>query len=186
MALPELEAFTLVGGTALSLQIGHRISVDLDLFGKSDLPHQEIIFLLSDFSSPQIVSQTKNILILNIAGIKVDFVNYSYPFLKSINISDRIRLSSLEDIAAMKLAAIAGRGRMRDFTDIYFLLKQYTLSELIQFYNNKYPDGSEFMVAKSLSYFEDAEQDEPPNMIVDVDWETIKGEITEEVNRMYR
>ena len=60
----------------------------------------------------------------------------------------------------MKIAAITGRGRKRDFTDLFFLMKQFPLKELIAFYNEKYQDGNEFMAARSLSYFTDAEEDE--------------------------
>lgn len=186
MAVPELEDFNLAGGTALALQLGHRISIDLDFFGQSNLPLEEIISLLSERSKLTILTQSRNILVLNIEDIKVDFVNYKYPLLKPFQTLEGIRLVAPEDIAAMKLAAVAGRGRKRDFYDLYFLLQQFQLDELIQFYNDKYPDGSEFMIVKSLIYFDDAELDEDPILLKEADWQLVKTYITKEVNRLYR
>jgi len=86
-------------------------------------------------------------------------------------------LASLEDIAAMKLAAITGRGTKKDFIDIFFLLKKYSLSDMLQLYNKKFPDGSELMVLRSLSYFEDADKDVSPVMIEDIEWAHAKNDI---------
>ena len=110
------------------------------------------------------MQKSKNINVFTIDGIKVDFVNYAYPWLQNIKKIDGIRLAGTKDIAAMKLAAITGRGRKKDFLDIYFLLKMYSLSEIISFYNEKYHDASTFLALKSLLYFEDAEQDIDPDM----------------------
>jgi hypothetical protein len=88
-----------------------------------------------------------------------------------------IKLASLPDIAAMKLNAISGRGSKKDFVDLFFLLRKYPLEQLIAFYNRKYPDGSEFLVLKSLSYFEDADQQEMPVMLIPAEWSDIKSEI---------
>ena len=99
---------------------------------------------------------------------------------------ENIRLHSIPDIAAMKLAAIAGRGRKRDFYDLYFLLQKFPLSMIIDFYNHKYPDGSEMMVARSLTFFEDANEDESPRLLEDVvSWNEVKEVILEQVKTMY-
>lgn len=182
MTLERLQPFNLAGGTALSLQIGHRISVDLDLFGNHNLgayrnTRHYFLFLQTSYSS---------ILTLSIDEIKVDFVNYIYPILKPVVKVDEIRLTSIEDIAAMKLAAIAGRGRKRDFYDLYFILRKYKLPEIIDFYKQKYPDGSEFLIVKSLIYFDDAEQDEPPRLIEKLSWERVKKTILNQVDMYYK
>jgi Nucleotidyl transferase AbiEii toxin, Type IV TA system len=170
----ELSDFNLAGGTSLSLQIGHRLSYDLDLFGTSTLTTEEIFEIVQPFS-PQLLSQSKNILILNIDDIKVDFVKYRYAPITPISIYEtNLRLLDLPDIAAMKLAAIVGRGRKRDFTDIYFLLQHFTIQEMMGFYTQKYPDGNAFLVLRSLTYFEDADQDESLNLLIQVDWSVIK------------
>lgn len=186
MAIPELSGFNLAGGTALALQIGHRISVDLDFFGARPFEKDEILSLLEDVGEPYILQHSRNILILNIHGVKVDFVNYKYPWLREIKLEDGIRLVSLPDIGAMKLGAITGRGKKRDFTDVYFLLKQYKLAELLSFYRDKYPDGNEFLVLRSLTYFEDAEEDEEPELLFEAAWPDVKKTIEEEVRKILK
>jgi hypothetical protein len=186
MAIPELTGFNLAGGTALALQIGHRISVDLDFFGARPIDKDEIVSLLEVFGEPHILQHSRNILIFNLNGIKVDFVNYKYPWLREITIVEGIRLASLPDIGAMKLGAIAGRGKKRDFTDLFFLLKKFTLSELLSFYRVKYPDGNEFLVLRSLTYFDDADEDKEPELFEKADWTEIKKSITEEVKKIIK
>jgi Nucleotidyl transferase AbiEii toxin, Type IV TA system len=97
-----------------------------------------------------------------------------------------LRLFSLKDVGAMKIAAITGRGRKRDFTDLYFLMKQFTLPELIGFYNEKYPDGNEFMAIRSLSYFGDAEEDEDMSLFKKADWSTVKKTLEKAVRSYYK
>jgi predicted nucleotidyltransferase component of viral defense system len=171
--------FNLVGGTSLALQIGHRFSVDIDLFGHSEIDVLEFTRTLSKAGNVTIIKKSNNIVIFSVDGIKVDFVNYNYPLLENISVVENIRLVSDKDIAAMKLNAIAGRGSRKDFIDLYFLLQKYSLKEMISFYNQKYADGSEFMVIKSLNYFEDAEKETMPILHKDIDWEVIKEAILE-------
>lgn len=180
----ELSDFYLAGGTSLSLQIGHRISLDLDFFGKREFTTDQIISLLQPISAIKIVSQNKNILILNANGIKVDFVNYHYPLISEPINEEGIRLLGLPDIAAMKLAAVAGRGRKRDFYDLFFLLKEFSLRQLLDFYNKKYHDGSEMMVLKSLTFFEDAESDEEPILFDKLLWVNVKDYILNQVRNI--
>lgn len=168
----------LVGGTALALQTGHRKSVDIDLFGKINFEELDIVSLFSSFQTLKTIKKSKNINIFIINNIKVDFVNYSYPWIEPELKIDNIRIAGEKDIAAMKLAAVTGRGSRKDFVDIYFLLKHYTLKELLGFYKQKYFDGSEYMVLKSLTYFEDAENDPQITMLKEIDWEDVKKEIT--------
>lgn len=178
--------FNLVGGTSLALQFGHRFSIDIDMFGNSEIDEFEFIEELSNFGTVVVLKKSKNIIILSIDGIKVDFVNYKYPLLEELIIEENIRLVSDKDIAAMKLNAIAGRGSRKDFIDLYFLLKKYSLKELLDFYKKKYLDGSEFMVLKSLTYFEDAENEEIPIMFEPIDWNKIKQTIIAEEQKLIR
>ena len=186
-SIQDLKDFYLAGGTALALQIGHRLSVDLDFFGKREFQTDEILNLISAIKPISIISQHKNILILNVSGIKVDFVNYRYPLLEDPIREKGVRVLALSDIAAMKLAAIAGRGRKRDFYDLYFLFKKFSLNEMIGFYNKKYEDGSEMMVARSLVFFDDADTDEPPILLhSDITWNDVKKSILEVVRKGYK
>ena len=184
MTNPEFDPFTLVGGTALALQLGHRISVDLDFFGQREVGSDEFYELTRSLGKIRLMSRSGNILVMDINGVKVDFINYRYLFLKDPLIYGKIRLASLEDIGAMKLAAITGRGRKRDFFDLYFLLKHFPLSSLLVYYRDKYPDGSDFLVMRSLTYFADAEQDENPTMVIPTEWDGVKSIILKEVKKL--
>ena len=186
MNIPELEGFNLAGGTSLALQIGHRLSYDLDMFGNRPFEYQEIMDLLAPIATVKTMSQSRHILILDVEEIKVDFVNYRYPLINPPLLIDGLRILSTADIAAMKLAAIAGRGRKRDFTDLYFLLQEFSLREILDFYNQKYADGSEMMIARSLTYFDDAETDEDLKLFKKVKWEKVKSTILKEVNLLFR
>ena len=174
MCFEEFKNMRLVGGTALALQIGHRKSIDLDFFGKIDFNSVYTAKTFANFNKVVILKSSKNINIFSIDDVKVDFVNYDYPWLQDKLVINGIRLAGFEDIGAMKLAAITGRGSRKDFIDIYFLLQQYELKELIHFYNKKYFDGSEYMVLKSLTYFDDAENDHDIDMIHKISWDIIK------------
>ncbi len=183
MSFNEFSELRLVGGTALALQFGHRKSIDLDLFGKVELEKLPLGELFAGFKTVEIIKKSSHINVFEINGIKVDFVNYSYPWLQDTIVTDGIRLAQDKDIAAMKLAAITGRGNKKDFVDMYFLLKKYNLSEIISFYNQKYFDASTYLAIKSLSYFDDAELDMDLDMIKKVKWEEVKKTINEAVMR---
>jgi hypothetical protein len=175
--LPVLEQTRLVGGTALALQIGHRKSIDLDFFGEFKIEIQELIDEIKEFAELTILSESKNIHVYSINGIKVDFVNYKYPWLDNAVAEDGIVLAGIRDIAAMKIAAVIGRGTKKDFIDIAFLLQKFSLKEILDFYSLKYNDGSIFMALKSLAYFEDAESDIMPDMLIKKSWKQAKNEI---------
>jgi hypothetical protein len=181
MSNPYFGEFYLVGGTSLALQIGHRESVDIDLFGDKELEELEVSDFLSNLGKVQILKRSRNILIYTIDGIKADLVNYRHPWLyPSLNL-ENLRLADQRDIAAMKLNAISGRGSKKDFIDLHFLLNKYSLSDMIGYYNKKFIDGSEFLVLKSLTYFEDADLDETPKMLFPIEWEEVKRAILREV-----
>ena len=167
----------LVGGTSLALQIGHRKSIDLDFFGNIDVDVLEINRVLAPLGAITLLKDSKNIHVYLVNGIKVDIVNYTYPWLKELLLTDGLRLATYHDIAAMKLAAITGRGSKKDFIDLYFLLKEMSLATMLQQYLHKYNDGSLFLVIKSLVYFEDAELEEMPDMLYPVNWQTVKDTI---------
>ncbi len=167
----------LVGGTSLALQYGHRKSIDIDLFGLFEADELEITEELSRLGQIYQLQKSKNILVYLINGIKTDIVRYKYPWLEDIQIIDGIRFAGRKDIAAMKLAAITGRGTKKDFIDIWFLLKEFSLQQMMEFYLTKYSDGTEFLVLKSLGYFTDADNDPMPVMLSDAEWVHIKDGI---------
>ena len=180
----SLKDTRLVGGTALSLQFGHRISVDLDLFTYNS--EFDFFSVVSEIKRKglniEIRKQSANVLISMIENVKVDIVNYPYPWLDEKICQNEIVLATDKDIAAMKLAAITNRGTKKDFIDLYCLLKKYTLKQILAFYSAKYSDSSIFMVLKSLTYFEDAEADILPNILDNkIIWEDVKKTILKEV-----
>jgi hypothetical protein len=184
MAEKLFSDYNLVGGTALALQIGHRNSIDIDLFGVCEIQTDVFTQELSKLGSLTIVQNSKNILITQINNVKVDFVNYKYPLLEKPMIYEGIRLLSRMDIAAMKINAVAGRGSKKDFIDLYFLMKEFTLTDMLSFYQRKYSDGSIFMAQKSLTYFEDADMQPQPKMFMDFDWDLCKQTFLEEVKKL--
>jgi hypothetical protein len=178
------DSFVLVGGTSLALQYGHRDSIDLDFFGKQPIDEDLFLSKLSLFGRVQLIKKSDHVLICSVNDIKVDLVSYQYTWIGPVIHVNKVRLASDRDIAAMKLNAIAGRGSKKDFIDLYFILQRFTLNEVISFYNEKYPDGSLFMVLKSLSYFEDADLELSPKMYVDVQWDEIKVFISEQLKHI--
>ena len=177
--IEELSNLRLVGGTALALQIGHRKSIDLDFFGKIEADNLAISKELNKIGKVTIIQNSKNINIYIIDNIKVDVVNYHYPWLENANTEDGLLLAKTKDIAAMKISAITGRGTKKDFIDLYFLLKHYSLKEILDLYMQKYNDGSIFMAIKSLSYFADADKNKQPEMIKPANWNEVKKHLNE-------
>lgn len=176
--------FVLVGGTALALQMGHRNSIDLDFFGNKEINEELFIEKLKKIGNVDVIKVSQNILITSINGIKTDFVHYTYPLISEKVIFEDIRLASKQDIASMKLNAISGRGGKKDFVDLYFLLNEFSLEQMIGFYRKKYTNHSEFSMLKSITYFEDAEGDETPEIFSDFDWERCKNKIRAEFNKL--
>ena len=177
-------SYYLVGGTSLALQIGHRSSIDIDLFGDKNIDYELFISTLNRMGKTKVSKNSTNILIAEVDNVKVDFVNYRYPLLVKPFTIDGIRMVSKTDIAAMKLNAIAGRGSKKDFIDLYFLLNEFSLKQMLNFYKEKYHDGSEFLVIKSLSYFEEANLQPQPKMFLEFNWEKCKEKIIEEVKKL--
>ena len=176
--IKKLSKLRLVGGTALALQLGHRKSIDLNFFGIiSEDDHISILNELKKIGKLVVLKQSKNINIYSIDNVKVDFVNYHYQWLEKPILENELVIARTKDIAAMKIAAITGRGTKKDFIDLYFLLKQYTLQEIFNFYTQKYPEGSIFLALKSLTYFVDAEENEQPEMIIPTNWNDVKTSI---------
>lgn len=185
MIAPQLSQLRLVGGTALALQYGHRLSVDLDLFGHIGCDDEELYKLLKNIGQLKILAQSPKVKLFLIDGIKVDIVEYNYPWITDAFIEEGVRLARPEDIAAMKINAIVGRGTRKDFIDLFYLLEHFSLEEIMTFFAQKYPEYDIFTVMRSLSYFEDAELTPMPKMIRRETWQTMKSHIIECVNQYF-
>jgi hypothetical protein len=179
MSLPQFSSYSLAGGTSLALQLGHRISVDIDVFGTDPLEDLEVLPLLEQWGPVVVIKRSENILVCSVGGIKLDAIRYRYPVLEPLNETDGLRLYSLGDIAAMKLNAIASRGSRKDFIDLDVLLNHLSPGEIWSLFRQKFPDASEFLVRKSLTFFYDAEQEAFPQLLVPLDWEHAKQRITQ-------
>ena len=187
--LDFLNDFSLAGGTSLALQLGHRISIDLDFFTLVEFDPEELLDQLRQSYKINNASLSTNTLSLyirsNKKNIKVEFLRHNYKLLKKIQIVNNIRLYAIEDIAAMKLNAVANRGSKKDFYDIYQLLHKFSITELLDLFKEKYKSSNAFTVIKSLNYFEDADMEPDPMSLIDVDWNIIKKRLSKEVNENF-
>jgi predicted nucleotidyltransferase component of viral defense system len=190
MLIPELNDFYLVGGTALSLMYGHRQSVDIDLFSTTDFKNDSIIEPLERNFPGFSYRNTHNPIGLfgAIDGIKTDFVkHHHHTLIERTQLLDGIRFVSIEDIMAMKIAAIMKRGVKKDFWDIAELLKHYKVEDFINYYTKKYPSQQLLIsVPFALTYFEDAKDSEEPVSLKGQTWEKVKCFIQQKVNDYLR
>lgn len=181
MKLPALAQFHLVGGTALALQLGHRISVDLDLFSQNAFDTHELLGVLNTLGKTQVIGNSNSALNLFLNDVKIDIIHYPYPFIEPVFESQSIRFASLADIGAMKLWAIGNRSSKKDFFDLYELLHHFSLAQLFDFFRQKYPQIQVFHIVRSLTYFEDAENEPDLILLNTISWETVKQKMIQEI-----
>jgi len=186
---PILSDFFLVGGTSIALQIGHRKSIDLDLFSQNDIN----VAQLNDFLSKKYHFieryRAKHTLKGEINGVFIDCMKYDYKLVKAINVYNNIRIASLEDVIAMKLSAITDNGsRLKDFVDIAYLSVKYSLQEMLSFYAQKYNDSNMLSAVKALGYFEDIDFESEPVELVNkkFSWKKIKDRINDMIKEPYK
>jgi len=184
-SLPDLSDTRLVGGTALALHLGHRLSIDLDLFGSFEQETITETLKSESFDSFFVLKESRFIKQYLINRVKVDIVRYvRYQWLEDTIVENQIKIAGMKDIAAMKVAAITNRGSRKDFIDLYFLLKIFDLADIIDFYQSKYFDADIFFAIRSLSYFADAEKEDIPQMLIPTSWEDVKERIIAEVRQI--
>lgn len=186
MNVVSLQSFALVGGTALALYYGHRKSVDLDLFCHKSFDQLEIEkefrgkFGEDFFYEP---ASRQFGIFCYIQNIKVDIVYYPHQLISPVEYIDSIRMYSIADIAAMKIQAMLGRGKKKDFWDIYELLQHYPLQQLIDWHKQKFPSQMlAISIPNALVYFTDAEESEMPVSLKGQTWEQVKAGIANAVN----
>ena len=162
----QLTDFVLVGGTALALQIGHRDSIDLDMFTKNPFEANELDTYLKDNYGFNQDYLRNNTLKGDIEGVKVDLMTHGYPNVQKDLLVEGVRMASLPDIAAMKLNAIVGNGtRIKDFIDVAYLSSTLSLNDMQKAYSTKYPASNPVMASKALNFHEDINLKEPIKMI---------------------
>lgn len=159
----RLASFNLAGGTALALYLGHRISIDLDLFTDEYFEAALLEKHLTELYNFKGDMLDTNTLKGSINGVKVDFIRHDYLRLQEIVLpGDNFRLYSMTDISAMKLSAISDNGtRLKDFIDIAFLSCKLSLLEMLNAYQLKYPNSNSMRALKALAYFDNINLNEP-------------------------
>ena len=151
-----LQGFNLVGGTALSLYLGHRQSIDLNLFSKKEFDVASLRRHLVDKYNFKERYTEKQTLKGDINGVFIDCIRYDYPHISPINMLDNIRITSIPDLLAMKIAAITDSGeREKDFVDVACFSTRVSLNDMLRFYSSKYHGVSTIMPMKALLYFND-------------------------------
>ena len=187
---PWVSDFFLAGGTALALQLEHRTSVDFDFFSPTNPVLSEwrenTLAELSSHGKVEIQSQNDGTLLLRFDGVPMSFFRYPYPFVEDSIIVENLKIASVLDIGLMKIAAIIGRGRKRDFVDLYFIAQQIPLDQIFKHSQKKFPNVRDFSIqsARALVYFADAEADKLPRMFKPVEWNRVKKFFEREVTRM--
>lgn len=171
-----LSAFYLSGGSALALQIGHRISEDLDFFTQEQFNGIQYQIELQHIGTLEHLEIDKTSLNCFVKGVKMQLLHYPYKLIENTIDWNGIRLSSVIDIACTKLLTVSQRGSKKDFFDIYFLLKRYSLNELFAKLDEKYSgiQYNKMHILKSLTYFTDADNQPPPRMITNISWDEVK------------
>lgn len=189
MQRPEFSQFRLVGGTALSLQLGHRLSVDIDLFTDASYGTIDFNAIESFFNSTYpYVFRRKGFMDIGVVfyvgnseldSVKVDMF-YEEPFVYPMIELDNIRLASKEEINAMKLEVISRKGRKKDFWDLHELTNHYDVQKMIGFHEQKYPYGhDENLIRAKLTDFSSADDELDPQCLHGKYWELIKHELQE-------
>jgi len=179
--------FYLAGGTALALQIGHRTSMDFDFYTEKKFSLLKLQRLLEKkFKEAIVLQKAEGTLIMKIDGVANSFFQYPYPLIfPPIKYQNFPPLASKEDIAAMKIIAISDRGTKRDFIDIYFLLEEFSLKEILDFVKKKYPNFNIYVGLRGLTYFVDAEKKQKRRLYLfhSVFWSEVKKILIKEVKK---
>jgi hypothetical protein len=179
----------LAGGTGAALQLGHRISNDLDFFTSEKFDCDLFIDALNRLTDFKLDEKKWGTVLGYLGETRFSIFWYRYAVVLPLKAYENIGVMDVREIAAMKLEAIATRGKKRDFVDLYYVIKQgESLDRLIALYEAKYGRNGNKMVhiLKSLAYFDDAENDAMPKMLVDIKWKDIKKFFENEVKRKGR
>lgn len=182
-----LEHFYLAGGTGVALTLRHRTSYDLDFFTEDHFNENILLKKLAELGNFELERKTEGTIIGLFRNTRVSFFSYPYPLLLPLRILCGIHVADIIDIAGMKIDTVASRGSKKDFVDLYMIMKNgYSLEDLLGHFSKKYGGITYNMVhiKKGLVYFDDADRDEPPNMLVPIDWEDVKKTFREKVKKL--
>lgn len=191
-ALTDLDAagvlagFYLAGGTGLALHLGHRRSVDLDLFRQEMFSPERLVEKLQAQGSIRIRQIEPGTVHFDLRDTRASMLHYSYPLLFSLQRFLTVDVADPRDIACMKVSAIASRGSRRDFVDLYVVAQRYGLDQILDWFRRKFAATpySRVHILKSLTYFEDAEQEPMPDLLAPLDWSAVTRFFTTAVPRL--
>jgi hypothetical protein len=189
---PALEDETyLAGGVAIAVELHHRTSLDLDLFVAHDFDADRLAErIASKIPSFRVVGRAPGTLHAEVSGIPVSILSYRYPLLLPTRVLPdlSVPIASLEDLACMKIAAIAGRGAAKDFWDLHTLLERRVaggeLASVLELYQRKFPADDVGHVVRSLAYFGDADAAPLPRGLTPQCWAEIKADIARRVRSL--
>jgi len=174
----ELHGFYLAGGTGLALQLGHRVSEDLDFFSAAEFDPALLARHLEDRPGYSETLVSKGTLYCRIAGVKLSFLHYPVPLRLPTMEYLSVKVADWRDILAEKFKTVSQRGRRRDFYDIYacLTLKKLTIADAVAILKDRFAGtGINYPhVAKSLIWFADAEAEPEPRLLMTADWSTVK------------
>ena len=177
----------LAGGTALALQLGHRVSVDFDFFTPKQFVPRSFVAALSKVGLFKEDQADKGTVLGRFAGVKFSLFNYEYSLIYPPKKYLSLGIADIRDIAAMKIDAVACRGAKRDFIDLYYICKAgHKLAAMLDLYDKKYGKLASNVVhiQKSLVFFADAEVDEMPRMLKETKWKEVKSYFEREVRKL--
>jgi len=160
--------FYLVGGTAIALHIGHRRSIDFDLFKPGKLVLSRILNKVSAFQPYTVTRRVEEQLNLTLNDVKFTFFEYPYPIEANCKFEDIIKLPDLLNLAAMKAFALGRRSKWKDYVDLYFILKNhYSLRQIVKTAENIYRQlFSEKLFRAQLCYFNDIDYSEAVEYLI--------------------
>jgi len=172
------QPFYLAGGTAIALHLGHRISVDLDFYSRDHFDVNMLEMKLQDIPGYRRDRLAEDTLLGALGDLRISFFWYRYNLLEEPLLALDTHILQLPDLAAMKIEAIGQRNVRRDFIDLYFLAKQANIppEKAIEYHRKKYAGFNINLMhlILSLGYFEDADGNEMPKMLMPVSWEEVK------------
>lgn len=184
--LPVTGQCYLAGGTGLALQLGHRISRDLDFFTASRFDVDTLIQTLGSSGRFELEMKEEQTVVGVFNETKLSFLGYRYPLLAPDVRMRGMRVAAIPDIACMKIDAISSRGTKRDFIDLFFIAQTISIAEALALFERKYAtiQYNLMHIKKSLIYFEDADPDPMPDMLQPVEWNRVKTFFLEEVRKL--
>ena len=175
---PGLRGWTLAGGTGLALTLGHRVSEDFDFFRCDEMDADRLADILARLKPYETLQQAEHTLTVLVQGVKLSFFRARDPFLFDAAVYRFFDVADRRDIAIMKLVAIGNRGARKDFVDLYMILRSgVSLRDCLEWLPRKYGASrvNAYHILRSLTWFEDAEQEPMPRMLVPLDWGACKG-----------